>query len=371
MHKQNKYDALFSELKHEIQFDSQKKRQTLALLKTTIPANQRKLKKGKSFAPFIISITSIVVAACFMLLLLNDTDKPNVANQPNEPTNLEIDQNPPLTEGHTIFDVENFGKEHLQLKKDIPALLSNVYLAESDVFDTVKIDENGVAIVNFTGAFVDKFNNMMGSAGTGELMRALNEYAFSYDEIQTVYYLLDGDATAWTKWLQAVDEPITREEYEKYSSNAPSFEEIFSIEEEKFYLYGVTINDSKETIIAILGNDYTEEFDLEIGGNGNFDRIIYEGKNLTLLFIQDKLVSAFVEIHDAQEFDDFFESFTGNKFSNIFDEKQTSVENSKIIYSEESLHMVTAVYDPLEALTLALGTATPEAISNWKNGIIE
>ena len=84
----------------------------------------------------------------------------------------------------------------------------------SNVFDTAKVDENGVAIINFNKSFVDAVNNSMGTAGAGELMRTLIGYAFSYDEINTLYNLIDGNSTAWNTWLQFVDKPVTRTEYE-------------------------------------------------------------------------------------------------------------------------------------------------------------
>lgn len=60
----------------------------------------------------------------------------------------------------------------------------------------------------------------MGTAGAGEFLRDINNYVFSYNEVHTVYYLLDGDATAWNNWLQFVDEPLTREQYEELDQEA-------------------------------------------------------------------------------------------------------------------------------------------------------
>jgi hypothetical protein len=364
MHKQDKYDALFSELKHEINFDQHKKSLTLHHLKTAIPTNRSKFKKRKTFMPIIISLTSIVVATCLVMLLLHDPETPTpiVANPPNEPSKIEIIDDPPLPESHLLFNVAIFGTEHPQLKNDIFTYLSTIPVENyesSDVFDTVKVDENGVAIVNFTRAFVDAYNNSMGTAGAGEFLRNINQYVFSYPEVQTVYYLLEGDATNWNSWLQFVDEPMTRAMYEEFKLND--------------YFYGLRINDSKETVILTIGSgkDYLEEKDVEIGGKGNFDRLIYESLDLTLLFTSDQLVSAFVEIHDTEAFDRFFESFTGNKLAHIVHDKQTSEKNIRILFSEESLNVVTAKYNSDETLTLELGTATPEEISNWKNGILE
>ena len=362
MDKQNKYDALFSELKHEIQFDQQKKRQTLHYLKIVVPTNQHKLKKRKTFAPFMISFASIAVAACLVILLLNDKANPNVADQPIDPNNLEIIEKPSLIESHLRFNVEAFGREHLQLKHDILTYLSTIPIEgyeSAELFDTVKMDENGVAIVNFTRAFVEAYNNSMGTAGAGEFLRNVNEYVFSDQEVQTVYYLLDGDATAWNSWLQFVDEPMKRAVYEEWKLND--------------YFYGVRIHDSKESVILTLGSgiDYIEEKNVEIDGEGNLDRLIYESLHLNLLFNNDQLVSAVVEIQDTEAFDHFFETYTGNKLAHIVDEKQTSEKNRRIVFSEEGMYVITAKYNLDETLTLQLSAATEESIQNLKNGILE
>ena len=225
MDKQNEYDPLFSELKNEIHYEHSKKSQALHHIKTMIPRKQTIAKK-KSVTPWLVSISTIVVAASLVFLFINDwsTDLKNTSNEPNQPSetsNPVPSENYP--ENHTVFDVENFGIEHLQLKNDVIFYLSTTYKMGNndilDVFDTAKVDENGIAIINFNESFVYAVNNSMGTAGAGELMRTLNSYVFSYNDVQTAYYLLDGNASAWNEWLQFVDEPINREifrQFEKY-----------------------------------------------------------------------------------------------------------------------------------------------------------
>lgn len=115
-----------------------------------------------------------------------------------------------MTKGQVEFDVEHFGREHTALKKDIELLL-----AESDavhLINVVKFDEDGIALVDFSPAFIKAFDATMATATAGELLRNLNSRVFSYEEIQTVYYLIDGNSTDWWKWLELAHEPITRDD---------------------------------------------------------------------------------------------------------------------------------------------------------------
>ena len=192
-------------------------------------------KRKTNLKPLIVSITGILVTTFLVFLFTYDffLEAPNNKDNALEPVNSNhsgtspdgtfsitiIDEEIiPTNYEETIFDVKNFGNEHPELKNDVIYYLSTIYKMGnqdvSNVFDTAKVDENGVAIINFNKSFVDAVNNSMGTAGAGELMRTLIGYAFSYDEVNTLYNLIDGNSTVWNTWLQFVDKPVTRTEYD-------------------------------------------------------------------------------------------------------------------------------------------------------------
>lgn len=262
MDKQNEYDPLFSELKDKITFDQHTKKQALHHIKTKVPLHQT--TKKKFVTPLIVSISTIIVAASLALLLINERttdltsiDQPNetevpTIEQPNETTDPTLNETPPLTENQTVFNVESFGSEQLQLKNDILLYLDNLKLRDyisSEVFDTAKIDENGVAIINFSSSFMYAYGNST-TFGAGYLMRALNWYVFSYNEVQTVYYLLDGNASAWNEWLQFVDEPVTRVMYEQSKKDELTREFV-----EKNAKIGFSYDEVRE----VFGHEYHSE----------------------------------------------------------------------------------------------------------------
>ena len=51
--------------------------------------------------------------------------------------------------------------------------------------------------------------------------------------------------------------------------------------------------------------------------------------------------------------------------------ESTSEQNAKHLYSEETLQIVTAKYDPYQTLWLTISYTSPEFISNLKAGIYE
>ena len=368
MEKQDKYDALFSELKKEFIYNPQQKKETLRYLKTAVHINEEKLKQKKSYTPMFISLTSLVIAACLTVLFLtNQSTAPNIEHPSSEVA-------PPKMDEHVTFDVENFGQVHSTLTTDISAFLSNFSLGRAGVsiseeFDPVKIDENGVAIINFTESFIHTFTNVLHDPvlqdpNPIELMNKLNRYAFTTTDVQTIYYLIDGSATAWNEWAQIDDAPITRATYEATISHFPSFETIFTIQDETFYVYGITVNQSKQEVIETLGSDYSEEKDIVIAGHGYFDRLVYEHLELTLVFQQDILLYAYVPIRNSQSFDRYFEAYTGDKQAQIIDEKPTSIENLRRIYSEKSLNQLSVSYDIYETLSLTLSAIIEEKISD-------
>lgn len=73
------------------------------------------------------------------------------------------------------------------------------------------IQDDGTAIVDFVN-----FSKIIGStsAETGKLLKELNSTVFQFDQISKVYYKFDGNFTAWCSWLEIIEEPITRGEWE-------------------------------------------------------------------------------------------------------------------------------------------------------------
>lgn len=235
MEKQDRFDKLFSDLKDEIKLDNYHKRKFLHSVQTGLLVETSPQKRKTNLKPLIVSISGLLVTTFLVFLFTYDfsLETPNNKDNALEPiisnhsgtspdgtssiTIIDEEIISPKYE-ETIFDVKNFGNEHPELKNDVIYYLSTIYKMGnqeiSNVFDTAKVDENGVAIINFNKSFVDAVNNSMGTAGAGELMRTLIGYAFSYSEINTVYNLLDGNSSAWNKWLQFVDKPVTRTEYE-------------------------------------------------------------------------------------------------------------------------------------------------------------
>lgn len=352
MSKQDKYDALFSELKNEFIYDSQQKKKTLTYLKTNMHTNAI-AKNKKSYTPLFISLTSIAIAACLTVLLIkNPSITPKIGNSSNEVT-------PPTEDVQEIFDVESFGRVHNNLTITISEILSKFYLhlARLDIsqaFDPVKIDDNGVVVINFTTEFIEAFTSVIGDANPKELLHNLNRYVFSEQDVKTVHYLIDGDESAWNKWVEKEDAPITRAAYEASLANSPSFEEIFTIQGDTFYIYGVTVNQTKQEVVEKLGVNYMEEENIVIGGNGYFDRFVYEDLELTLIFNQDILRNAYVSIRDEQSFDHYFETFTGTKQAEIVDEHPTSMENLRTIKSSNGLNTLNARYNFYETLDIIL-----------------
>ena len=103
-------------------------------------------------------------------------------------------------------------------------------------------------------------------------------------------------------------------------------------------------------VIERLGVNYIEEKKIIIGGDGYFDRIIYEDLELELIFNQDVLKNAAVLLRDSKSFDRYFENFTGTKKAKIVDEDPTSMENLRIIVSNKGSTTLNTRYDIYETL---------------------
>ena len=76
-------------------------------------------------------------------------------------------------------------------------------------------------------------------------------------------------------------------------------------------------------------------------------------------------------MNDPEEFERLYESYKGGKYYYEGSTEPTSEQNAKHLYSEETLQMVTAKYDPSRTLWLSISYTSPEFISNLKKGIYE
>ena len=149
------------------------------------------------------------------------------------------------------------------------------------------------------------------------------------------------------------------------------FNNTFSIEDGKFYLYGITHDDSKTKVIETLGDDYIEDTNVELGGSRYFDRLVYEKLGLTIIFNQDQVISITVKVNDPEEFERLYDSYNEGKYYYEGSTDPTSEQNVKHLYSEETLQIVTTKYDPYQTLWLTISYTSPEFISNLKAGIYE
>lgn len=84
----------------------------------------------------------------------------------------------------------------------------------------VFMKEDGTTIVDFKN-----FSNIIGStsAEKGKLYRELNGTVFEFEEVKKVYYQFDGSFTDWCYWLETMEEPVTREDWEGLTSSSNEF----------------------------------------------------------------------------------------------------------------------------------------------------
>jgi hypothetical protein len=73
-------------------------------------------------------------------------------------------------------------------------------------------DPNGTLWVYFTGLNTI-IPNASTSAGSQMLLSELNATVFQFDQIRTVWYLLDGSSAAFWEWLQYEDHAVTRADW--------------------------------------------------------------------------------------------------------------------------------------------------------------
>jgi hypothetical protein len=118
------------------------------------------------------------------------------------------------------YDIEQVGEPFPQLEKALEFLLKgsnqeSLFSGKTEgMLNGVSMQEDGTTVVDFKN-----FSNIIGSttAEKGKLYNELNATVFQFDEVSKVYYQFDGSFSEWCYWLQTMEEPVTREEWDKSS----------------------------------------------------------------------------------------------------------------------------------------------------------
>jgi hypothetical protein len=151
---------------------------------------------------------------------VNSSKRENSGEETNissDQTANESAQNNNSSSEEIGFDIEQVGTPFPELENALDSVLKganedSIFSSDTEgMLNGVSIQDDGTVIVDFTN-----FSNIIGStsAETGKLLKELNSTVFQFDEVSRIYYQFDGSFTAWCKWLEIIEEPITREEWE-------------------------------------------------------------------------------------------------------------------------------------------------------------
>lgn len=128
---------------------------------------------------------------------------------------------------------------------------------------------------------------------------------------------------------------------------------IFTEENGKYYLYGVTLNDSKSTVIEKLGENYKEDPDTGNSGTGADSILVFE--ELKVHFFEDKVILLEIQKMNENSFDEIFDQYQGEKFiSPGYENDKYNIGYSRYLYSKESSQAIMAKYDPEKNLYVFL-----------------
>jgi hypothetical protein len=128
---------------------------------------------------------------------------------------------------------------------------------------------------------------------------------------------------------------------------------IFTEELGEYYLYGITLGDSKSEVIERLGENYKDVFDPETNGSGA-DSIL-EYNNLSVHLFEDKVFLISIPRMDEGYYEKTFNEYDGDKFVDWQDkEDKYSLSYARFFYSEETSHILMAKYDPKKNLYVSL-----------------
>jgi hypothetical protein len=118
------------------------------------------------------------------------------------------------------YDIEQVGEPFPQLEKALESLLKgsdqeSIFSRKTlGMLNGVSIQEDGTTVVDFKN-----FSNIIGStsAEKGKLYNELNTTVFQFSEVSKVYYQFDGSFSDWCYWLQIMEDPVTRKEWDNSS----------------------------------------------------------------------------------------------------------------------------------------------------------
>ena len=127
---------------------------------------------------------------------------------------------------------------------------------------------------------------------------------------------------------------------------------VFSEEQGIYYLYGVTLGDSKSEVIEKLGEDYKDVFDPE--HNCTEADSVLEYDNLCVHLFEDKVLISIPRM-DESYYEKIFNEYDGEKFVDWQDkEDKYSLSYARFFYSEGTSHILMAKYDPEKNLYVSL-----------------
>jgi hypothetical protein len=202
-------------------------------------------KKCIHISLFSIFLWIIFLSGCIVNPSIGEVTENDVINASSysptvEPTHTNND-------AEIDYDIKQAGEPFSQLEKSLESLLKgtdheSIFSSKTEgMLNWVSMKEDGTTIVDF-----NNFSNIIGStsAEKGKLYRELNGTVFEFDETK-VYYQFDGSFSDWCYWLQTMEEPVTREDWEGLSSS--SYE---------FPLYSLKSSFTYATPFAVGGDDY-------------------------------------------------------------------------------------------------------------------
>ncbi|MEO4054786.1 hypothetical protein [Solibacillus sp. CAU 1738] len=146
-------------------------------------------------------------------------------------------------------------------------------------------------------------------------------------------------------------------------SDIMSFDsDSFTVENEKFYLYGITLDDSKAKVIEHLGSNYEDVMNLELSTSEATDSAIqYNNGSVIILFNKDEVVRGiYIDNIQQSDFDKIYNSYDGFKYEEFTkQEDKYDPNNIGFIYSEKADHLLTAKYDNKRILMVRLKSPDP------------
>ncbi|MBO0587599.1 MULTISPECIES: hypothetical protein [unclassified Sporosarcina] len=145
--------------------------------------------------------------------------------------------------------------------------------------------------------------------------------------------------------------------------------EIFTEENGFYYIYGVTLNDSKSRVIEKMGKEFKEIFDSEVNVTGA-DSIL-EYSNSSFHFYREKLIFVMVEELDVEYYDNLFIHNNDKYVNQSYKIDKYNSNSIRYFYSKDTSQILMAKYDPDRNLTIMLTTADDNFYESLKAGAIE